>query len=364
MMLGPSPEHPGGITKVVDSWREGGLGDLVSLREIHTSRLDDPWPRQAVHAVAALIALFWVLGRRQADVVHLHVSTGGSLLRKLAAAILARLFGVPYVAQIHSGQYEEWVAHNTIARTCSRLLFSNAAITAVVSERWVGLARRIGGKEVLVLPNALSLHEREVLAAAAAAVSTESTGPPVLLYYGRWSPVKGPDRIAAALTTAPPAGYEVRLFGNGDRIWLEDTFAALPPDNVVIGGWIPLSAKAAELATATALVVPSRFEGFGRVLIEARAAGAPVVASAVGGVVDVLNGYDRALLVPAGDDRALRSALERVVSGDWPPPAGRSGRVPDLPDRYWAERVVAKLAAELERVTGPAAAGAGGHASG
>lgn len=346
--LGPSPDHPGGITKVADSWRKGGLERLVSLREIHTSRWDDSRARQTAQAVIALGALMLELVRRQADVVYLHVSTGGSAARKLAASLLARLFRVPYVVQIHSGDYEAWLARSWLARACSRSLFSNAAAAVVVSGRWTDLARRLGAAEVLVLPNALSADEREAFASAAAA--SEPPGRPTLLYYGRWSPIKGPDRIAAALATAPPVDYEVRLFGNGDRVWLEDAFAALPPGHVTIGGWIRLRAKAAELAAATVLVVPSRAEGFGQVLIEARAAGVPVVACAAGGVAEVLDGYERALLVPVGDDAALASALGRVLTGEWPPTGDGAARIPDLPERFHAERAVTELVVMLTRV--------------
>lgn len=348
-MLGPSPDHPGGITKVVDSWRKGGLERLVSLREIHTSRWDDSLPRQVVNAVIALWTLLLLLVRRETDVLYLHVSTGGSTGRKLAAALLARLFRVPYVAQIHSGNFGTWVAESRLARACSRSLFSNAAAAVVVSGHWSELARRLGAAEVVVLHNALCADEREAFAAAAAAAGPPPR--PTLLYYGRWSPIKGPDRIAGALATLLPADYEVRLFGNGDRAWLEDAFAALPPATVKIGGWIGLSDKAAELAAATALVVPSRSEGFGQVLLEARAAGVPVVASDVGAVAEVLDGYSRALLVPAGDDAALAAALGRVLAGEWPPPGDRDGRIPDLPERFHVEPVVTELAAMLADIT-------------
>lgn len=351
-MLGPSPEHPGGITKVVESWRKGGLAQLVELREIHTSRWDDPRERQAAQAAIALAQLLLLLIRRESDVVFLHVSTGGSLFRKFAAAGLARLFKVPYVVQIHSGEYEDWVTRSFSARWISRLLFSHSAAVIVVAERWIELARRLGASKVRALPNALSLDEREAFAAAAANAATRSI--PTLLYYGRWSPVKGPDRIAAALANISENDYKIRLFGNGDRKWMEEAFAVLPPGHVTIGGWIGLSGKANELASATALIVPSRSEGFGQVLIEARAVGTPVVASAVGGVEEILDGYDLALLVAAGDDDALRSSLERVVRGDWPRADVCAVRVPDLPERFYVESVVTDLVAILVQVANPA----------
>jgi type III pantothenate kinase len=62
------------------------------------------------------------------------------------------------------------------------------------------------------------------------------------------------------------------------------------------------------------IVVPSRREGYGVVAREAMAWGRPVVASAVGGLVDAVEDGVTGLLVPSGDIPALRKALERLLT--------------------------------------------------
>jgi glycosyltransferase involved in cell wall biosynthesis len=64
------------------------------------------------------------------------------------------------------------------------------------------------------------------------------------------------------------------------------------------------------LAEADIVAIPSRWEGFGLVAVEAMAAGVPVVASAVGGLVDVVG--DAGILVPPEDPQALGAALQRL----------------------------------------------------
>ncbi len=353
-MLGPSPEHPGGVTKVVASWADAGLDDAADVHRIDTTRWDDPRPLQALHAARALLALSIHLARRRADVVLLHASTGGSTLRKLAAAQICRLLRIPYVVQLHSGDHEAWASRSRIGRAASRSLLRHSRAAIVTSSRWEPFARALDAPRVAVIPNALSPHERRALAPPDPPPPPPAL--PILLYLGRFAPVKGPDRIAAALAADPPSRpFSVRLFGNGDRAFLERAFSALPPSAYLVGDFIPLDAKAAELATASALVVPSRAEGFGQVLIEARAAGTPVVAADVGGVADVLSGYPQSLLVPAGDDGALASALRRVVEGVWPP--FEAPRAPDLPDRFHAERALATLLSVLGAAAGRPAPG-------
>ncbi len=71
---------------------------------------------------------------------------------------------------------------------------------------------------------------------------------------------------------------------------------------------------AAALDSATLLVLPSRSEGMGRVVIEAGCRGRAVVGSRVGGIPDVVADGETGLLVPPGDAAALSEALERVLS--------------------------------------------------
>ena len=65
---------------------------------------------------------------------------------------------------------------------------------------------------------------------------------------------------------------------------------------------------------STALVLPSRSEGLGRVVIEALCRGRPVVATRVGGIVDLVRDGENGLLVPPQDPQALAEALRRVLS--------------------------------------------------
>jgi glycosyltransferase involved in cell wall biosynthesis len=73
---------------------------------------------------------------------------------------------------------------------------------------------------------------------------------------------------------------------------------------------------AALLARATVFVHPSREEGMGQAVVEAMLAGVPVVATAAGGVPEVVGAHG--LLVPTGDPDALRAAIKRALAGDHP----------------------------------------------
>ena len=77
---------------------------------------------------------------------------------------------------------------------------------------------------------------------------------------------------------------------------------------------------------ATAVVVPSREEGFGLVAVEAQLCETPVVAFASGGLVDTIEDGATGYLVPPGDAASLAAALDRVVSSESRHEIGKAGR--------------------------------------
>jgi glycosyltransferase involved in cell wall biosynthesis len=97
---------------------------------------------------------------------------------------------------------------------------------------------------------------------------------------------------------------------------------------------------AALLADADVFVLPSRSEAFPNAAIEAMAAGLPVVASAVGGLLDLIEPERTGLLVAAGDSAALADAIDRLIAE--PQRAARIGAAArqTVAARYSFERMV------------------------
>ena len=170
----------------------------------------------------------------------------------------------------------------------------------------------------------------------------------MLLFYGRWAPKKGPDRLAAALRSLDRSDYELHLYGSGDRDALAATFAGVAGE-VIIGGWLEGERKITELGGAAALIAPSRAEGLPVALVEARAAGTPVIASDVGGVAEALRDYPLGLLLAPEDDGALREAIEQLLDGAWPPAAGPG----PFPSALKAETSVDRLVGIYELAATP-----------
>jgi glycosyltransferase involved in cell wall biosynthesis len=132
-------------------------------------------------------------------------------------------------------------------------------------------------------------------------------------FVGRLDPVKRIPVLIEAMTRLPMP-FRLDLFGQGsERVALQQQIERLSlRDRVTLVGAVTRPQTA--LGQIDVLVLPSLAEGFGLVLIEAMAAGIPVVATDAPGIRTVVSNDVNGLLVPIDDPAALAQAIERVTS--------------------------------------------------
>jgi glycosyltransferase involved in cell wall biosynthesis len=264
--------------------------------------------------VPALLASFVRAARRvDADLLHAHW---------LPAGWVAERSGKPYVVQVWGTDVElarraPWLARRVLRRARLVIAASND-----LAER----ARALGAREVRVIPSGVELPER---------VGTEAQ-PAEVLYAGRLSAEKG---VLELLDAAE--GLNLVVAGDGplrDRI----PFAR---------GFVPHDELQQLYARAAVIACPSRREGFGVACLEAMAHGRPVVATHVGGLLDLVVDGETGIVVPPRDPAALRSALERLlVDPDLRRKLGSAGRDRARTHFSWERVTDATLAAYAEAV--------------
>jgi len=347
IILSPNPAHPGGVTRAIDAWLQGGLSSRLAVHRISVTDMDAPLPVQLAQTARAYLKLIAVLlaNRANPTVVQINLSTGIGLYREWLAARIAGGFSAAVVTHLHSGAYERWVDRGPMRRRFTRGLFRRSSVVIVPANVWVGSAIRLGAAGVRVVPHGLD----ERFAAQLAALADRPQMPKgdavvVVLYYGRWTSVKGLDILGEAIRglSAPHRSrMALRLFGNGDRSWLNDCLADIECASIHVGGWLTDADKLCELSKAHVFVQPSREELFAQTLLEAMAAGKPIIASNVGGIPEVVEAYPNAVLVNPGDIFALRGVLEKLINGNWP---SESQSRPALnPARFLAQNVATEL---------------------
>lgn len=147
---------------------------------------------------------------------------------------------------------------------------------------------------------------------------TEEASRSGLLLVGRLVSVKGGDLAVEALRRLRERGLDTTLTICGDgpeRGALERQVQEAGLQNAVrFAGWTGSDELAAHYRTAKLLLVPSRYEPFGIVALEAIASRCPVVAARTGGLPEAIGGCG--LLVPPDDPSALADAAERALRSD------------------------------------------------
>ena len=295
----------------------------------------------------ALAGLIGIIRRYRPHLVHTHLSKAGLVGR--TAALLAR----PRARRVHTfhgtvfGNYFGAEATAAIVRVERFLGHRTDRIIALgESQRRELVEYRVAPEERLaIVPLGLDLQRFGGRGRAEARAALEiPTDREVVVAAGRLVPIKRLDRLVTAFASVRrrrPAAH-LYLIGDGhERPALEaQVRAAQLDDGVTFVGWVDEVAD--WYAASDVVALSSDREGTPLALIEAAAAARPVVATAVGGVADVVADGETGYLVGADDVNGLAEALERLLGN--PELAEQMGHAaPARAERFAANRLIDDL---------------------
>jgi glycosyltransferase involved in cell wall biosynthesis len=172
---------------------------------------------------------------------------------------------------------------------------------------------------------------------------------PTLAFAGRLTAQKS---LRVALeAVASTEGVELLIAGEGDaREALEQDVAELGlGGRVRFLGALPRARVVELFAAADASILSSTWENFPHTVVEALAVGTPVLATAAGGVGEVVHDGENGLLVPLGDSAALGAAIRRYFDDEELRRRLQAAAAPSV-DQYSPERIFAQLEQTLQRV--------------
>ncbi|MEU4762602.1 glycosyltransferase family 4 protein [Actinosynnema sp. NPDC023794] len=256
------------------------------------------------------------------DVVHAH-----DWLVTHPAIALAEECGAPLVATVHAteaGRHSGWLSQTLnqqvhsvewwLANRADALITCSSAMRTEVAHLF-----EVEPSSVTVLHNGIEPRRWRVRASdvAAARAAHSPSGAPLLLFFGRLEWEKGVQDLIAALPRIRRIHPGTRLVvaGTGThRDWLVEQARKHKVRRAVdFVGHLSDRALAAALAAADAVVLPSKYEPFGIVALEAAAAGTPLVASTAGGLGEVVLDGVTGLSFAPGDTEALAGAVRSVL---------------------------------------------------
>jgi glycosyltransferase involved in cell wall biosynthesis len=281
------PRTEGGLVVVPLSRRAGGPRLFAALRRLDRERRIDVLTTQSPFAD------LWV------------------------ALLFARFEGVRVVAQLH---FDPFAAAFTEGRVAfvkrARLRLSLASLRWAHSIRVVsteverGIAERELHPRVSVVPVPIAI-------AAAGAPPSPPPAVPNVLYVGRLAAEKDLttwlDVASRVATEVPDASFTIVGEGAGAAP-LRDRVRALGlAERVRFAGFLPTTELPAVYRAATALLLTSRHEGFGRVLLEAAALGTPSVATRTAGASEVIVPGETGFVHAHGDVAGLAESIVRLI---------------------------------------------------
>lgn len=273
--------------------------ELVALRIPVTV-----FEKRSTLGLATIRAMAAALRRVRPDLVHTHGEAG--VFWGIPAA---RLAGLPALTLVYQNYRETWAkmwAARALLRYPRAIVAGSADVARFVEREWSVPSDRLHTIPCGIDPAAFATPRRD---------STSSGSPPVLVTVGRLVARKGHSVLLAALRHVRGVYPDVRLDLVGDgplRGELQATSRAYGVADAVrfLGTVYPIHPI---LGGADVFVFPSLVEPQGLAVLEAYAAGVPVVASRVGGIPEMLEDEIDGLLVRPGDPADLARGVVRML---------------------------------------------------
>jgi glycosyltransferase involved in cell wall biosynthesis len=340
VMAGTDVSTMGGISSVVDVYRGTSLFKDHDIEYLVTHR-DGGYVTKFVTAFKALLRLISLLLLGRIGLLHVHLCSRNSCWRKMFFIWPAYVARVPVIVHLHGGAFAEFYDHECgpLRRRLIRATFDRATRVIVLSESWRQWVQGMSARaHIVTLPN-------PVVSASGGHEQFDRTGRDIL-FLGRLVEGKGVNDLLAAVArmssaVAPP---HLWLCGEGDIATYRTAAKKLGIEQLVhFPGWVRGEHKASLLGRASMFALPSYQEGLPMSILEAMAAGLPVVSTRVGGIPEAVTDGVEGFLIEPGDVDALADRLGRLLSD--PATVKRMGHAARarVEATFAAEHIVARL---------------------
>lgn len=309
---------------------------------VHVYRVMNPYN------LFALYELMKLEKRVKIDLVHAHATSGPfyAIYRKLVhsgrmrAAYVVHVHGTTKGVLVASSKFIPEAISKTTYRQSTRIAASvlresavwksaDALIPVSVSvAKELAVLYDVPQEKINVVPNGVDLQFFFPRQSRATILRRLGLNPDarIILYLGGFRPLKGPIFLIEAVRRIRKKFEDLKVVFVGnpkhplERRYVRSTLKLikqLEVENMIcVIKQIPFGRMSEYYSAADALVVPSIYEALGKVALEAMACGTPVIASAVGGLTQLISDDKTGILVRPGDPDELAEAIVRIVTDD------------------------------------------------
>jgi glycosyltransferase involved in cell wall biosynthesis len=310
-MLGDSLEHQGGIV-TVEKLILKYAPSAVKIDHIATYENKSTLNKLTIFA-RSLLVLPWYLLTTKPDLIHIHISDWGSVLRKAIIIQICLLFRIPILVHAHGPEFH--LTYQALPRAAQKYLgwlFQHCTGSIVLSKSWQDFYIENLGlqpEKVFILPNPVELPLQ---------IPDRTNKQKItIVFTGKISQRKGSFDLIQAFAQLPFAQQECSkliLAGDGEIATGKELAESLNlANNIEFLGWIDSEQRNTLLSEADIFILPSYNEALPMALLEAMAWGLPVITTPVGGIPEIVTSNHNGLLVPPGDLQQLSSAMKSLI---------------------------------------------------
>lgn len=334
------------------------LGERIHFHEVEM--MSYPLFEHQPYDLALATKMATVARAEKLDLLHVHYAIPHSISAILARESIKQKRYVPVITTLHGTDITLVGADRSYLPITRYGLQQSDGVTAVSKFLKQATIETFDFDEIEVIPNFICQYHYKRLEDSPLRSELAPNRERLLVHVSNFRPVKRPGDCVEILSRVRKAGIDARLIMVGDGP--ERSAATYRAEQLGLNGNVEFVGKQANisdyLGIADVFLLPSELESFGLAALEAQACEAPVIATRIGGIPEVVNDGESGYLSEVGDvEKMAADTLTLLNDDDLRREFGKNGRELAVA-RYSTEQIIPQYIAFYERVVSKAAAAA------
>jgi len=288
-------------------WQKYMLGKLNGF-SLKILPIFSVWNEFLMHIIT-IYKILRLTRKKSVDIIHLN----NQLVHNFMGLFIAKSLGIPCVAHLRT--FNSYGLNQYKITYSKKINIRYIAISEQIKRHWV--ERGLDSDRIEIIHNVFQSYQDNEAEDKDTALTTEYNGYK-LIFVGRLIECKGISFLIESFKMVLNSGIQAKLYlvgsGEEENRLRELVYRQELEEDVIFLGYS--SNPLAIIRKMDLLVLPSKEEGFGRVLLEAMYAGIAVIGTKVGGIPEIVDNDVNGLLVPYGDVLALKEAILRVLNDE------------------------------------------------
>lgn len=309
IVIGPNPKMKGGITTVIDGYRNNDLYNSEFDVHYFSSCIDGNKISKLFYMLIkfSVFPLYFLIIRP--SIIHVHSAFGMSFFRKSFYIRFSKFFKCKVVNHIHGAEWDSFYKESNDRRKSKiKNVFSKCDYLIALSNEWkVRLSEVVPMEKIVVIPNFVSIKKNDIQKVEHSNIN--------ITFIGEFCERKGCFNIPKIVKESGLSNINVFFAGYGDRKTLESSISIIKSNNFEIIGFVNYEQKVRLLSKTDIFLFPSFNEGVPMVLLEAMSFGIPCISTDVGGIHSIINPeYGNGVLFNPLDFNSIGCELAKLIN--------------------------------------------------